>query len=190
MTLTNERILEISTLLNEVGTVNNPMTGEPMKVHIKINTLLMFGISKNRVLLEPFAIPIRDTIRPPRDWTIFQEKRLNLCKKMALKDKDGKPEMEGRSYIFKDQEKFDVAIEKLKAKHKDAIDEFEEQQEKIREMFKEEFEIKYYEIKSKYLPDDIDPGIMNAIIQFLDGPPPEPKPKNEKEEKKEEDDES
>lgn len=187
ITLANSRILEIDAVINPPkDDVKSLIKKEP-----KLNIFFKLALSRNKLNIHKEAVAIRDIIRQSKDFRQYEESRINLCKKMALKDENGAPMLRDGSYVFPNQSEFDKALEDLKKKDKKYQQAIKEQEEKIdsfNEGLKETIEIEYYPIEAKYLDDEIPADMLFALVEFVKGDIPEDRMKKEeqKDEQKDE----
>lgn len=73
----------------------------------------------------------------------YDEERDALCRKYALKDKDGAPRIVGQNYLINpdQQAEFDTESSKLKDKHKKALDTFEKLVKDTNKFLEEEIDV-------------------------------------------------
>ena len=136
----------------------------------------LYDLGMNKDIIDPIAKVILKTIQSPMEWMKYEEKRHNLCKSMAVKDDKGLPITNNKGvYYFTDQAEFDKAIAKLQKEYKKEIDKKEELAKKSEKFLEEEIDVEFHPIRAKYLPKKIPLYLMTAILNMLDGPPPEPK---------------
>ena len=112
-----------------------------------------YGIAKNiRIIKEE----IKTINEATSDYQNYEKEKFELVKSHAKKE-DGK--MIGH-YVMEDYDKFEKEIEKLKSKHKKAIDNYEE-------FLDTNCETKLWDIDFEDLPDDITAGQLEGIIDLV-----------------------
>ena len=92
-----------------------------------INDKLVYALAKNIRKIKLELEVIREVNKPLDNFSKFEDERIKLCKEHANKDKNGKEIVTNNSYDIKNKEKFEKDLEKLKEKHKEAIEEREKQ---------------------------------------------------------------
>jgi len=107
------------------------------------------------------------------DYKEFDEKRVALCEKHAIKDPDGTavtrllPGMAQPKYIFEDEAKFEAAFEKLKKKFNSAVEAREAQTELVKAKLEAEEEYKLPEVKMADVPKGITPILLRPFAKLL-----------------------
>jgi len=130
-----------------------------------------YGIVKNINLLKPEVEAIQKTIEPKEDFQKYEKERIELAQKHAKKKEDGTPIIEGNRYVLENQKEFEKEFEKLRNKHKKALEEREKQIKEYENLLKEEANIKLYKVSLEDLPQDIKIEQMLAISPIIEEKP-------------------
>ncbi len=135
--LTREELVKLNNALAAVGNLSG--------------VKFAYAVAKNREELKPEIKSLQAANEPSEAFNILDAARVELAKEYAKKV-DGKPVVEGDSYVMEDQALFDKAFDKLKAKHKDAVEAREKQMKDFEELLKEVVEIDLHTISPEYAP--------------------------------------
>lgn len=171
------RAKKLETLMKGLHSCDN-MKGKPGEDQRK----LAYAIAKNFDRVERELDIIRSANKPDKEYDEYEEKRKELCRKHALKDEKGQPTItfDGVQHVFvmEDQEFFDSEMEVLQQEYQ-AVLEREEQRKSDHRKWLEEEEIQFegHAIKEEWVPEDVTPVQMRALLPFLE-------PEQEKPEKK------
>lgn len=130
-----------------------------------------YGIAKNISILEKEAKIIQKTIEASPEFSEFENKRIELAKKYAKKDKEGKlltdTENGVESYVMENQAKFDKEFNNLKNKYEKILDERKKQIDEYNELLETETDIELYKIKLSDVPSNITVSQMNLIKNII-----------------------
>ena len=131
----------------------------------KIGTKFSYFITKNKLSIKDEFEALKEIVVPSEKYQQFDRERAELAKAMSDKDNDGKPIIINDSYqIIKNQTKFNELISAIKEKYAEDIREFEKQITEYKDILKETISFEPYAIKLDYLPDTIDPEIMEILV--------------------------
>jgi len=136
----------------------------------KANPKFPYALSKNKGKLQPIINEIREKGRPPienDDYKKFDDERLELCKEMSEKDKDGNPVVDKGEYKVKDIEDFNKKIEALKKKHKSAIEKEDDRKKEYDKFIEEEIEVEFHKINLDLCPENLSVDQMDKISIFI-----------------------
>jgi antirestriction protein len=124
-------------------------------------------LSKNKAVIEPELNAVREASKVADNFNEFEKERIELNEKYAVKDKDGKPVIKEENYQISDKVAFDKELNKLKEKHKEAIEERENQVKEVDELQKEEIELELREIPLDIVPQDITVSQMDSLSLLI-----------------------
>lgn len=126
-----------------------------------------YAISRIANAIESEKKRVQELGKRPEAFVEFDKEREELCKLMADKDEKGNPKIENGVYVFSDMTEFDKAADELKAKHKEAIAEYDEQIAEVNKFLEEPLEMNFYDIAMAWIPEDITVEQMGIIEPFL-----------------------
>ena len=175
--LTTRRIMEIyNVLFKKENEISKALKKDP-----KLNTFFLFGLSNNKLEIQNHAIKFVEGTKPHRDFTMYDSERVLMCKRLALKDAEGKPLRDSNGdFVFRDYEEFQNEIDDLRKEYKDAIDHQEKRLEQNEKLISKLVDVEYYPMKIQYFDDEVPTDMYYALIQFVDGEPEEQEVKPEK----------
>ncbi len=149
---------EVITLHNNLKKLNN-LTG----------VKFAYAVSRNIGLLEPIIKALQDASVPNKDYFDYEKERVILAEKHSQKDENGNPKTINDEYIISDKNKFTDELEKLRKKHKKAIDDYFSKMEEYRKMLEEEAEeLNIFKIKMADIPNEITVEQMNVIKDLIE----------------------
>ncbi len=129
-----------------------------------------YAIAKNIAMLKPEIDALQKAYTAKNEFIEYERARLELAEKYSVK-KDGKPETVNvggiEEYLIADKDKFNQEFAKLQAKYKKAIDERKKQISDFNEILKEEVNIDFYTISPDYIPEEITPAQLSAIMAVV-----------------------
>ena len=130
-----------------------------------------YAIEKNISMLEKEMKIYQKQQREINEITKdFNNERIKLCEELS-KDKDGNPvkSEDGSIFIFTDakQKEFDLKFEKLKVKHKKAIDSQTKKKEEFVNFLETDSKFKPYNISIEDIPENISTKNMKAIFPLI-----------------------
>jgi len=158
--MTNTKVLEL----------HNVLSGLKGLKGIKFN----YCISKNLAILETEIQSIQSTLKSSDNYKIFDEKRIELCKKYAKKDSNDQPvkiidpETKQERYEIGDQLGFDTEYALLKEENKEIVTEREKQLSDFNEFLGKESTITLYKIKLEDVSEDITTEQMVGIYPLIE----------------------
>ena len=157
MKITKDKILSLYSSLGSLGSLQG--------------VRFAYGIAKNISVLEREVKAIGETIKATPEFSKFENERLELVKKYAKKDKDGKlmtiVDDRVEKYVMEDEAKFNKEFESLKKKHPKTLDERKKQGEEYNELLKTESEIELFKINLDDVPKDISVAQMGIIKDLI-----------------------
>ncbi|NLD20744.1 MAG: hypothetical protein GX663_11005 [Clostridiales bacterium] len=122
-----------------------------------------YTISKNKEILKNVVEEIQKTAEMHENYSEYEKERVELNEKYTKRDKDGNPEIKDKNYVIKDKAKFDEEVEKLKEKHKDAIEEREQQRKDVEELASKEITLDLKTIPLSIVPDKVTVDQMDVL---------------------------
>lgn len=127
-----------------------------------------YAVAKNINIIKPELKALSDAQKPSELYKEYEKERIELCKKMASKDEKGKPIIEENAYKFDDKEAFEAELDKLKKKHKEAVEEREKQAKEVEELFSMKSKIKLHKIKIDDVPQEISTKELSSIMFIIE----------------------
>lgn len=122
-----------------------------------------YTISKNKEILKNVVEEIQKKAEMHDNYREYEKERVELNEKHTKRDKDGNPEIKDKNYVIKDNVKFDEEVEKLKEKHKDAIEEREQQRKEVEELANKEITLDLKTIPLSIVPDKVTVDQMEVL---------------------------
>jgi len=129
----------------------------------------VYAVARNRKLLEPEVMPLQTAMEPDEKFVEFEQKRIQLCERLADKTTQGTPIRELGSFrIIEHRAEFDKALAELRTQYKDAVDGRINQEQEYEKMLDEEVEgIKFHKIKMGDVPSDITAQQLEGILEVI-----------------------
>jgi len=130
----------------------------------------VYAVARNFEVVSKEAESIRAAIKPAPDFTVYEQDRIELGKKLAKKDESGKPQTtpDGSQFIITDMVVFEKEIEKLKIKHKKALDIRDQQLKDFEALLDTESDIKLFKVNHSEMPANITAGQEMGIVAMID----------------------
>ena len=122
-----------------------------------------YTISKNKEILKNVVEEIQKKAEMHESYREYEKERVELNEKYTKRDKDGNPEVKDKNYVIKDKVKFDEEVEKLKEKHKEAIEEREQQRKDVEELANKEITLDLKTIPLSIVPDKVTVDQMDVL---------------------------
>ena len=122
-----------------------------------------YTISKNKEILKNVVEEIQKKAEMHDNYREYEKERVELNEKYTKRDKDGNPEVKDKNYVIKDKAKFDEEVEKLKEKHKEAIEEREQQRKDVEELANKEITLDLKTIPLSIVPDKVTVDQMDVL---------------------------
>ena len=127
----------------------------------------VYVVARNLAFLKDEVMSLQRAIKSDESFVAYEKERVELAKKHALK-KDGQPVTYSENglerFKIEDQKSFNIALEELKDKYKEAIDNKLKQEKDFEIMLDEEAEIFLFELKKEDLPETITAEQLSGII--------------------------
>ena len=122
-----------------------------------------YTISKNKEILKNVVEEIQKKAEMHENYKEYEKERVELNEKHTKRDKDGNPVIKDKNYVIKDKAKFDADVEKLKKKHKDAIEEREQQRKDVEDLANKEITLDLKTIPLSIVPDKVTVDQMEVL---------------------------
>ena len=122
-----------------------------------------YTISKNKEVLKKVVEEIQKKAEMHDNYREYEKERVELNEKHTKRDKDGNPVIKDKNYVIKDKAKFDADVEKLKKKHKDAIEEREQQRKDVEDLANKEITLDLKTIPLSIVPDKVTVDQMEVL---------------------------
>ena len=122
-----------------------------------------YTISKNKEVLKKVVEEIQKKAEMHENYKEYEKERVELNEKHTKRDKDGNPVVKDKNYVIKDKAKFDEEVEKLKKKHKDAIEEREQQRKDVEDLANKEITLDLKTIPLSIVPDKVTVDQMEVL---------------------------
>ena len=108
--------------------------------------------------------PIDELTKPNAGFTEYQNARIALCEKTALKDEKGNFIIKEGAYTFKDN--VQPKLEPLQKKHKADIDNRKKQMEDEKKILKEEYDGELHRVSFEHVPESMTLDDL-ASLEFM-----------------------
>ena len=129
-----------------------------------------FAVLKNRKIfesqIEEDKAIFEKILTPSDDFKEFETKRIELCVDYSEKDENGLPIIENEQYKILDFSKFDVELNILSEKHKEAIDARKKQIDDYNSLMEEELVLEFKKISIEELPNDVSEKQLR-VLEFM-----------------------
>ena len=128
-----------------------------------------YAVAKNTNIIKPEIEALQEALKGSDEFLEFEKQRVELAKKHAKKDENGKPLSEGGSFVMENEDKFNVLLEKLKysSKFKSVTKEREDQLKNWEKLMDEESELVLYSIALDSVPEEITTEQMVVISELI-----------------------
>lgn len=122
-----------------------------------------YTVSKNKEVLKKVVEEIQKKAEMHENYKEYEKERVELNEKHTKRDKDGNPVVKDKNYVIKDKAKFEEEVEKLKKKHKDAIEEREQQRKDVEDLANKEITLDLKTIPLSIVPDKVTVDQMEVL---------------------------
>lgn len=128
-----------------------------------------YGIAKNRKILKSFIDHLDEKFKPSKDYSEYENERLNLAIEMSEKDENGQPKIVNNAYVIKKdlRDNFKTALQELRVQYSKTIEDNKNMLLKLEETLMEDKEVDVHFIKKEVLPK-LTPKQMESIIPILE----------------------
>ena len=129
-----------------------------------------YGVARNMAKLRPEIEALQKAYVPSEEFIEYEKERVKLAQKHSVKEKGESKKIKvgaNEEYLIGDKDKFKQELVKLRKKYKKIIDKEQKQLDDFNEILKEEVEIDFYLIFSDYIPEEITPAQVSAIMPVI-----------------------
>jgi hypothetical protein len=155
--MTNNDILILSQSLKSLGELSG----------IKFS----YCIAKNSTILDIEVKSLQSVMIPSKEFTEFEEKRVELAKKYSKKDENGNPVFEGNQFVLEDKKNFEKYFEVLQKENKKVIEARNKQVKDFEKLLEDESNVKLFQIGLDEVPFNISVKQMTSIILLIKDEP-------------------
>lgn len=135
-----------------------------------------YAVAKNLNIIKPEIEALEKSMELPDKYKEFDNARVALVEKYAVKDENGKPKKEkadngAEQYVLPtgpEEKKFNKEFEALKKEHKEAVDLRDKQVEEYTKMLTEESTVALYKVKLEFVPEAITTRQMAGIAEIIE----------------------
>jgi ADP-heptose:LPS heptosyltransferase len=138
---------------------------EGMK-HKKQNVKFSYFVAKNKIAIKQEVDALNEVSEASDAFKLYDTKRADLAAELADKLPDGvTPMTNNGQYVIKEKkEEFDKKLAELKEEFGASVKEREDQIKAFKDILEEEVEFKGHGIKIENLPSDVEPSVMEALL--------------------------
>lgn len=150
MKVTHAEVMFLDKMLEDFGDVADPWAA--------------YGITQNRIAMEPVVKAVRAAERPSADFAKFEDARRPLLEQYAAQDADGNaimqqiPQPDGSTtaiYRIEDPAKLATATKKLQKDYPGVVEAEEERRSKLQEVHAAEVDVTFVGIKMSDMPEGL-----------------------------------
>lgn len=127
-----------------------------------------YTIARNIKSLKPLMESMDKALAIPKEFIEYDKLRVDLAKRHADKDENGKPKVEKNNFVIKDVKAFDEEINALQEKYKTVIDARQKQLDEYKVFQDEEVEVEVFPISQMLLPEDITTKELTSIFPIVE----------------------
>lgn len=155
--MTNQELIDLYSSLVEIEN----LPAGPVFTH---------AIVSNLALIRPLIEQVDAGYAPTEAYKAYEQDRDGVCRQFARKDVTGKPITVNDSYVIADHKGFREAIEKLREKYREAIDDYESEAARlIQFLAKEGPELPLHRVALADCPA-LTPVQMRGILPMIEAP--------------------
>lgn len=134
----------------------------PKSKKIKFN---MFLVSNNTIL-DNEVEKMKSVLNYSDEFKEFENKRIKLCEKYAIKNENGEPIKENNVYKgLVGNENFNFDLKELRENYKDAVEEQEKIINEFNDLMNEDVDLDFEKIVVDLIPDDLIDGEQFALFK-------------------------
>jgi len=126
-----------------------------------------YAVARNTSKIDRQVDDIKSTTKWSARFQEYYQKRIALRLKMCAKDGGGKPVVMNGDYVLPDEDAFEEAHKEIAEEYKDVIDEKKVNDEKFNNSMDEMIDVEVHLIEQAWIPEDISPGYLSAIILLV-----------------------
>ena len=145
----NADVLNMNDVLSMLQKMNGLEFSKP-----EFRTKFSYALAANKKRIATHLETLGETKKADPKWVEYDGKRLDLCKKLAEKGKDGEPLMDdiGNFKGLVDNKEFNAGIKLLREEYKDNLHEGD-------------IPVEFYKIKEAWLP--MSANFLGAFVEIL-----------------------
>jgi len=152
--MTNQELLNLA---KQLATLN--LKG------VKVN----YAIAKNTDMIKNEFKFLEKTIEPSKEFTEYEQKRLELAHSFSKKNPDGSSIIENNQIIINNTPEFQLEFTKLNTDYATALKDRENQIREYTKLLTEEnTDIKLFTISLDSIPEDISTEEMNILFHLIE----------------------
>ena len=127
-----------------------------------------YAVARNLQIIKREMEALQEAIKPSDDFSDFEKKRLELCRKHADKNEKGDPIIIGSEFSIQDRQSFDIDLENLRDNHHDVCELRERQVEEYEQLLEETCDLDLHKIAKDNLPENITAEQIFGIIDIIE----------------------
>lgn len=127
-----------------------------------------YWVAKNKKIILNELKTIESANEPTEEYKNFEKERIELCEKMANKDENWEVKIIGKSYDISDFDGFNSELQKLREKHKNALDEMQKKNEEYQKLLDQESVIELFTIRHEVIPECITAKQLDPIMAVIE----------------------
>ena len=128
---------------------------------------LGYAVARTKAKLKVEIEAFEEALKPDAAFTEYEKKRLELCRKYAMKDERGEPLVQGNQFVFQDRTEFEAQVEPLNEEYADAIAARTSQLEGYTASLREPIEVEVHTVAIADVPEDVTVQQMDTLIRLI-----------------------
>ena len=131
---------------------------------------LGYALAKNLNKIKPEVEAVKQALKPSKEFTEFETKRIEASKSFAKLDDQGEPVIVDGAYDLADVEGFTKAMDTLRVECSEALSNRDKQVEEYNALLLEEIEFEFHKVKLQDVENAIDataPGIGKILEPLI-----------------------
>lgn len=134
---------------------------------IKLSLLLL----QNSDILENYIKTLQKTVEPTEKYNVYEQKRVELCEKYAIKNEDGTPKTKNVNgnieFDINQTDEFNENMKKLNDEFSETIKDHNKKINEYNSFMFEDADIALKQINSELLPDNVTYEILKILKPIL-----------------------
>lgn len=126
-----------------------------------------YAVAKNTRIIANDIESLQKALEPSKEFSEYEEKRLDLAKKYAKKDEKGEPLTENNMFVMENFAEFNEQFKALQDLNKDVLDARKKQEEEYLELVEKDVSLELYKIDREDVPKDITGKQFEAIFDII-----------------------
>ena len=128
-----------------------------------------YAMAKNKRTITAELEDLQKALKESEQYTDYEKKRIELCKKHCIKDDDGNLVMQNNEFQIADKEQFDTEITELKAGYEEAIALRGEQVKEYSELLDKPVNgVAFHKLSLSDLPENISTAQTDMILELIE----------------------